>query len=508
MNARAENTVHELEVLIVGAGFGGIGAAIKLLESGEDRILILEKADEVGGTWRENTYPGCACDVQSHLYSYSFAGKADWTKRFAPWDEIQSYIVDCTEKYGLRRYIAHGEEVLSAEYDEALARWTVKTRSGSQYRARFFIMGTGPLHIPNKPAFPGMEKFKGKIFHSAEWEHDYPLEGKRVVSIGTGASAIQYIPSIAPRVSHLTVIQRSPAWVIPRDERAYSALTKTAFEKLPLLRKAYRASLYLRNEARLLPIFNARLAEGLQQLAKLFLFVQVRDPETRRKLTPDYTIGCKRVLISNEYYPTFNRENVDLVTDKIREFRENSIVMESGKEIPADCVILGTGFLTDPRSYLGNFEIRGRDGLLLLDAWRDLPEAYLGITVPRFPNMFQLIGPNSGLGHNSMIFMIEAQVHYILRAIEAMRARGADSVEISEAATKRFGKEVEEALKGTVWASGCVSWYQEAGGGRNIAIWPYSTIRYWWRTRRINPADHIFSKASVRTPVEAAAAVS
>lgn len=503
MNARAENTVRELEVIIVGAGFGGLAAAIKLLEAGEDKLLILEKAKEVGGTWRENTYPGCACDVQSHLYSYSFEGKADWTKRFAPWDEIQNYIIDCTEKYGVRRYIAHGEEVHSAVYDEETARWTVTTKSGSRYRSRFFIMGTGPLHIPNRPSFPGIESFKGKIFHSAEWEHDYPLEGKRVVSIGTGASAIQYVPSIAPVVEQLTVIQRSPAWVIPRDERPYGKLTKMAFKHVPLLRKAYRASLYLRNEARLLPIFNARLAEGVQQLAKLFLFAQVRDAETRRKLTPDYTMGCKRILISNVYYPTFNRENVELLTDRIREFREHSVVMEDGREIPADCVILGTGFLTDPRSYLHNFEIRGRGGLLLLDAWRDLPEAYLGITVPRFPNMFQLIGPNSGLGHNSMIFMIEAQVNYILRAIEAMKERGADSVEISSEATKRFGEEVEEALEGTVWDSGCVSWYQEAEGGRNIAIWPHSTIRYWWRTRRIEPADHVFSKAAVQAPAQA-----
>lgn len=507
MNARAGNSVRELEVLIVGAGFGGLGAAIQLLKSNEKNFLILEKAEEVGGTWRENTYPGCACDVQSHLYSYSFEGKADWTKRFAPWDEIQQYILDCTEKYGVRDYIAHGEEVVSAIFDETSARWEVRTKAGSRYRARFFIMGTGPLHIPNKPNFPGIENFKGKIFHSAEWEHDYPLEGKRVVSIGTGASAIQYIPSIAPRVKNLTVIQRSPAWVIPRDERPYGSLTKAAFERVPLLRKAYRASLYLRNEARLLAIFNARLAQPVQKLAELYLRLQVRDPETRKKLTPDYTIGCKRILISNVYYPTFNRENVELITEGIKEFREHSVVMKDGREIPADCVILGTGFLTDPRSYLDKFEVRGRDGLLLLDAWEKLPEAYLGITVPRFPNMFQLIGPNSGLGHNSMIFMIEAQVNYILRAIEATRERAADAIEIRPEATKRFGEEVEVAIKGTVWDSGCVSWYQEAGGGRNIAIWPHSTIRYWFRTRKINPEDHLFSKAAVEQSTEAAHAL-
>ena len=494
MNAKIETTkeaAREVDLVIVGAGFGGLCMGIKMLEAGRTNFVILEKAEEVGGTWRDNTYPGCACDVQSHMYSYSFEGKADWSKRYAPWHEIQGYIQNTTEKYGVRPFIEHGQEVTSAVWDERAARWSIATTRGDTFLAKHWVLATGPLHVPHMPEIPGLDRFKGRVFHSARWDHDYDFEGKDVVSIGTGGSAIQYIPEIAPKVKQLTVMQRTPAWVIPRDERRYSALDKRLFARFPLLRKLHRARLYWTNESRVWPIFNPSIAKTLQKLAEGFIRVQVRDPEVRRKLTPDYTIGCKRVLISNVYYPTFNRPNVELVTDAIREVRERSVVTADGVERPADCIVFGTGFVVDPRIYMRDFELRGEGGRRLQDDWSDAAEAYMGITVAGYPNMFQLVGPNSGLGHNSIIFMIEAQVEYILECLSLLDEKKATSLRVRPEAQRAFNEEVQDAMVGTVWSTGCSSWYQQEGG-RNVAIWPWSTWRYWLRTRRVAAQDYVF----------------
>lgn len=292
-----------VEVAILGAGFGGLCMAIKLREAGNDNFVILEKGAEVGGTWRDNHYPGCACDVQSHMYSYSFESKADWSKRYAPWNEIQDYILQCTQKYGIRPFIRFNAEVIGASFDSGTGRWTLTTRNGDTISARYFVVASGPLHVPHIPSIPGLDKFKGKLFHSAQWDHSYDLTGKNVVSIGTGGSAIQYVPEIAPEVKQLYVFQRSPAWVIPRDERTYSELEKKVFAMSPLVRKLYRARLYWSNESRVWPIFNPTIARTLQNLAKAFIRLQVKDPQVAKKLTPDYTIGCKRVLISNNTSP-------------------------------------------------------------------------------------------------------------------------------------------------------------------------------------------------------------
>lgn len=496
---------RDVDVLVVGAGFGGLCMGIKLLEAGRTNFVILEKADEVGGTWRDNTYPGCACDVQSHLYSYSFEGKPDWSKRYAPWDEIQGYILACTEKYGLRRFIEFGQEVRSAVWDGAAARWTVTTAKGDVYRARHWVLATGPLHVPHIPDLPGLDRFEGKVFHSARWDHAYDFEGKEVVSIGTGGSAIQYVPEIAPKVKKLVVMQRTPAWVIPRDERAYSALRKAMFAKFPTLRKLHRARLYWTNESRVWPIFNPALARALQKFAELHIRLQVKDPETRKKLTPNYTIGCKRVLISNVYYPTFNRPNVELVTERIREIRANSVVTEDGVERRADCIVFGTGFVVDPRTYMKDFELVGEGGRRIQDDWKKGAEAYLGITVAGYPNMYQLVGPNSGLGHSSIIFMIEAQVHYILECLSLLEAKKAASLTVRPEAQRAFNEEVQEALAGTVWSSGCSSYYMQ-DDGRNFTIWPWSTWRYWLRTRRVREADYELGQpAEVPAPAYAAA---
>ncbi|MBK9522291.1 MAG: NAD(P)/FAD-dependent oxidoreductase [Rhodocyclaceae bacterium] len=479
-----------LDVVIIGAGFGGLCMAIQLRKAGYDNIVILEKAMDVGGTWRENSYPGAACDVQSHLYSFSFAPKTDWTKRYADWDEIQAYILDTTAKFGIRPFIRFGREVAGMRFDEGTAQWTVDTAQGEQYKARHVVMATGPLHVPNIPAFPGMDRFQGKVFHSAQWDHSYDLTGKHVVSIGTGGSAIQYAPEIAPKVAKLTIMQRTSAWVIPRDTRTYSRLSKVLFDKADWLRRLHRARLYWTNESRAWPLFAPALAKGFQSLAQWLIRSKVRNPNTAKALIPDYVIGCKRILISNKWLPMFNRINVDLVTSGIREFREKSIVTSEGREIKADCVVLGTGFVADPRIYMKNFPCIGLNGRNLMQAdWKDIAQAYYGITVSGYPNFYQLVGPNTGLGHNSIVFMIEAQVHYVMQCLKLLKTEKADFLDLKPEAQKAFNEDLQHHFKGTVWSSGCKSYYQQADG-RNVILWPKSTWKYWLETRKVRNQDY------------------
>ena len=486
---------RHVDVVIAGAGFGGLAMAIKLREAGIENFVILEKAAEVGGAWRDNHYPGAACDVQSHMYSYSFEPKSDWTKRYAPWHEIQQYILDTTAKYGIRPFIRFGNEVTGAVFDEASARWTISTSTGDTYICRHWVLASGPLHVPAFPDIKGLESFKGKVMHSAQWDHSYNLKGKSVASIGTGGSAIQYVPEIAPVTKQLYVYQRTPAWVIPRDERAYSGLRKALFKALPFTRTLHRWRLYWTNESRVWPLFTPALANIGGALLKRFIAYQVQDPTLRAKLTPDYTLGCKRILISNKWYPTFNRKNVELVTEGIKEIREHGIVTSDGKERAVDCIVLGTGFIVDPRIYMKNFELRGRNGHTLAQDWAVSPTSYLGITTSGYPNMYQLVGPHTGLGHNSIIFMIEQQVNYIVKCIELCRRKGADFLDVKPQAQARFLEEMTHALTGTVWASGCRSWYQTASG-INFAIWPKSTWRYWQCCRTVVEADYEWGQAT------------
>ncbi|TAK84734.1 MAG: NAD(P)/FAD-dependent oxidoreductase [Aquabacterium sp.] len=480
---------HYVDVAIVGTGFGGLCMAIQLRRAGIDNFVILEKAQGVGGTWRENSYPGAACDVQSHMYSFSFAPKHDWSQRFAPQAEIHAYIEKTTDEYGLRPFIRYGQQVVRANFDEHTGRWTIHTAAGQVFVARHWVLASGPLHVPAFPAIKGLENFKGKVMHSAQWDHDYDLAGKNVVSIGTGASAIQYVPEIAPKVKQLHVFQRSAAWVMPRDERKYSALGKAIFKAFPAVQKLHRWQLYWTNEARMLPMLNPWMARAGELIVKSIIRRKVKDPVIRRKLTPDYALGCKRVLISNKWFPTFNRPNVELVTEGIREIREHSIVSADGKERQADCIVLGTGFIVDPRIYMKDFEITGRDGHVLSRDWAKVPTAYLGINITGFPNMHQLVGPHTGLGHNSIIFMIEAQVHYVIQCIKEQRARGADYVDVKPQAQQAFVAEVMKNLEGTVWTSGCKSWYQTAEG-INFALWPKSTWAYWMQCRNVVSGDY------------------
>ncbi|MCH4247426.1 MAG: NAD(P)/FAD-dependent oxidoreductase [Acinetobacter populi] len=488
------NTTRQTGIAIIGSGFGGLAMAIRLLQTGYTDFMILEKSNEVGGTWRENKYPGAACDVQSHMYSFSFAPKTDWSKRYANCHEIHDYILDTTEKFGLRPYCHFNQEVIGAYYQEHNAQWRLEIKDQSPILAQFVVLASGPLHVPQIPKINGIEKFKGKVFHSAQWDHTYDLKNKTVASIGTGGSAIQYVPEIANLVKQLYVFQRSAAWVIPRDERPYSNLSKTLFNKVPLLRKIHRARLYWSNESRVVPIFKPEIMKYGQKLVEAWIRYQVKDKEIARKLIPDYVMGCKRILISNKYYPTFNRKNVELVTDGIQEVTEDSIISSDGKVRKIDCIIYGTGFITDPRIYMKDFPCQGIDGHDLMKDWKDNAESYYGILTKGFPNLFQLVGPNTGLGHNSIIFMIEAQVEYILKVLNIMQKQGADSIEIKADVQDHFNQKVQKDLSHTVWNSGCNSWYTNAEG-KNFSLWPGYTWKYWLETQSPDKNAFILRKA-------------
>ncbi|ERP91824.1 4-hydroxyacetophenone monooxygenase [Alcanivorax sp. P2S70] len=493
--ARINVKTRRVKVAIVGGGFGGLCMAIKLREAGIDDFVILEKGDGLGGTWYHNSYPGAACDVQSHMYSFSFEANPDWSHRYSGQQEIHDYIQGVTDKHNIRQFTRFNAEVTGAHFDDQAALWTLNLADGSQLICQHWVLASGPLHVPSFPNFKGMENFKGKIIHSAQWDHDYDMSGKKVVSIGTGASAIQYVPHVAQEAGHLTVVQRTPPWIIPRDERAYSGMSKWLFRRVPALRQLHRLRLYLSNEARVLPIFNPRIARLAEPALKAFIHYQVKDKETARKLVPNYTLGCKRILISNAYYPTFNRDNVALVTEGVKEIREHSVVFSDGSEQQADCLVLGTGFVVDPRIYMKDFEITGLPGRRLQDDWKDAAQAYLGTTVSGYPNMFQLVGPNTGLGHNSIIFMIESQVRYIMDAIGKLDARGDAWLDVKQEVQDRYNDKLQDELKGTVWQNGgCTSWYQQADG-RNTALWPHATFQFMARTWNVNMKDYRWQPA-------------
>jgi cation diffusion facilitator CzcD-associated flavoprotein CzcO len=500
---QTDNAPVPVEAAIVGAGFGGLCMAIQLLARGERSFVVLEKEAEVGGTWRDNQYPGAECDVQSHLYSFSFAPKPDWSRRYAGWEEIQQYILDVTERHGVRPYVRFRQRVSALDFDEASARWRVSTREGASYSARHVVLATGPLHVPHVPALPGLERFRGRVFHSARWDKGYDFAGKRVASIGTGGSAIQYCPQIAPQVDRLYVFQRTPAWVIPRDTRGYDPGTRRRFARFDTWRRLHRARLYWTNESRVWPLVHPALARVVQRAAAWHVRRAVGDPELARRLTPDYTIGCKRILISNDWYPMFRRDNVDLVTDGIREVTATGIVTHDGQERPVDCIVLGTGFVVDPRVYMQDFPVRGLPGRELAQDWRDGAEAFYGLAVAGYPNLHQLVGPNTALGHNSVIFMIEAQVRYVIECMKLLRERGADWLDVQPRTQARFNDRVQAALRGTVWNSGCRSWYQQADG-KNFTIWPWSTWRYWLETRKVRASGYRLGKASATAAALAA----
>ena len=491
-----QDAAAHYQVAIIGAGFGGLAMAIRLLQRNIHNFVILEKSNEVGGTWRENQYPGAACDVQSHLYSLSFAPKTDWSKRYAEAPEIFQYIQDVVQQFNLREYCQFNSEVVHTEYHEKDCVWHVALKDGRQLSCQYLVFASGPLHVPQIPHIQGIEKFQGKVFHSSQWDHQYNLNSKVVASIGTGGSAIQYIPEIAPQVKQLYVMQRTAAWVIPRDERKYLNIEKKLFKQADWFRKLHRARLYWSNESRAIPIMQPSVMKYTQKLAEAFIRFQVKDKQLAQKLTPDYIMGCKRILVSNKYFPTFNRDNVELVTDAIQELTADSIITKDGKMRKIDCLIYGTGFITDPRIYLQPFSCIGEHGVELKQAWKDGAESYYGISHKGFPNLFQLLGPNTVLAHNSVIFMIESQVDYILQMMDLVAQSQSNAIVVKDQVQDQFNHDVQDMLNNTVWQSGCVSWYQQ-DGGKNFALWPTYTWKYWLKTKSLHPSDfRLISKAA------------
>ena len=486
----ADTTV---EVLIIGCGFGGICTGIKLKQAGVDDFVMLEKDDDIGGTWYANTYPGCACDVQSHLYSFSFEPNPDWSHMFARQTEIWKYQRHCVDKYRLKRHIRLSSGVERAVWDGTRCEWRVETSAGIVYRARIVVAAMGPLSRPALPDINGFDRFLGKTFHSARWDHGYDLSNKRVAVIGTGASAIQFVPEIAPEVSRLSLFQRTAPWVVPRPDRRISGFERRMFRKFPLTQRIYRTLLYWRLESRAILFTRLpSLGRVVEWLGLYHLRRSVTDTGLRRKLRPNFPAGCKRLLLSDDYYPALTRANVELVTCGISEITEDAVVCEDGRRIEVDAIIYGTGFKATAPVPAGM--IIGRDGLDITDRWRDGAEAFMGLSVSGFPNLFLLMGPNTGLGHNSVIFMIESQVHYLIEALKAMRGLGADALEIRRDVELAFNSKIQQRLSHTVWASGCKSWYLDANG-RNTTLWPGFTVSYWATTRRFDPDNYVASNA-------------
>ncbi|HEY7983492.1 MAG TPA: NAD(P)/FAD-dependent oxidoreductase [Ktedonobacterales bacterium] len=497
-DAAAAGAAPDVRVAIVGAGFSGLGMAIRLLQRGIQDFVVLERGTEVGGTWRDNTYPGCACDVPAHLYSFSFAPNPAWSRVYAPQPEIWEYMRACVKRFGLEPYLRSGTDVTEAAWDDATQRWRLATSQGP-LTARALVFGNGPLSEPALPAVPGIETFAGTLFHSARWDHAHDLAGERVAVIGTGASAIQFVPRIQPVVGQLTLFQRTPPWVLPRLDGDIPAERRAFYARYPLAQKLLRGRMYLERELRgYALVHRTKLLGEATRLALAHLARQVPDAALRAKLTPSYTIGCKRILLSDDFYPALTQPNVTLETEGIRAVRPHSIITADGREIPVDTLICATGFhVTDmPAASC----VRGRDGRTLAEVWRRGPEAYLGTTVAGFPNLFLQIGPNTGLGHNSMIYMIESQLSYILGALRLMERRGLGAVEVRPSVLASYNRALQRRLAGTVWNSGCQSWYLHASG-RNSSIWPGQTWEYRRRTRHFDPAAYVLTPARATAPV-------
>lgn len=491
--ARPDADIPTAEVLIIGTGFGGIGMAIRLQQAGIQDVVLLERGDEVGGCWRDNTYPGAACDVPSHLYSFSFEPRSDWSRRYAPQAEILGYLRSCADKHGLRPRIHTGQEVRELRWDDAAGLWQATTRAGSRWRARFVVTACGQLSRPLIPRIAGQDSFAGPQFHSATWRHDVDLAGKHIAVIGTGASAIQFIPQIARNAARVTVFQRTPPYVIPKKDRPYADWEKRLFARVPGARLATRAWLYLSHEWRALAFTRyPGLLKVAQWDALRRLRTQVADPALRRQLTPDYPIGCKRVLLSNDFYPALQQPNVEVVAQPVSRITPAGVQTADGRLHAADVLIYGTGFAAT--DFLTPMAVHGRDGHELNTDWKDGAEAFLGISVPGYPNFFMLYGPNTNLGHSSIVYMLESQIAHVLHCLRRVRQAQARAIEVRPDAHRAFNDAVQRGVRRTVWAGGCRSWYLTASG-RNTVNWPGFTFVYRRLARRVDGADYRLAPA-------------
>jgi cation diffusion facilitator CzcD-associated flavoprotein CzcO len=489
----------EVDIAIVGAGFSGLGMAIKLRELGIEDFVVIERGEKVGGTWWFNSYPNCGCDVPSHLYSYSFAPNPGWSRTYSKQPEIEAYLQRVADDSGVAPKLRLGTTVTGASWNDEQRRWTVESDAGT-VRARVLISAAGALSDPRTPDIEGLSDFKGHVFHSAQWDHDYDVKGKRVAVIGTGASAIQFVPAIAPDVQQMHVFQRTAPWIMPHSDRAISPRERRLYARFPALQKLIRGGVYSARELLVLGFVKRPKLMGIvEKLARKHMDHQISDPELRRKVEPGYTIGCKRILPSNDWYPALGRDNVELVTDPIAKVTEHAVVTESGEEHEVDAIIFGTGFnVTDMP--VARY-VRGRDGRTLNENWEGSPRAHLGSTVPGFPNLFMLLGPNTGLGHSSMIYMIESQVAYVADGLKAMRRRGAETIEVRRDVMERFNGAIDERMEHTVWSSGCSSWYLD-DTGRNGTLWPDWTFAFRRRASRFDAAEYEIA-APRKAPVAA-----
>lgn len=462
--------------------------AINLLKEGINDFVLLERSDTIGGTWRDNTYPGAACDVVSHLYSYSFEPNPDWSRMFAPQKEIQAYLVHCVDKYGLRPYIRFGMDVTGGTYDKFNACWNVHVNGCQDVIASLWVNAMGPLNRAVTPQMPGLETFSGNVFHTSHWNHECDLTGQRVAVIGTGASAVQVIPNIAQKASELHVFQRSAAWVIHKSDREMRSWEKKLFRAVPIAQKLVRWLFYWINEATVIVLAKRpSLTRVIQKMALKHMHRSKLSPELKAKLTPNYIIGCKRILPSNNYYPTFARPNVHLHTDAIDRIDANGVKLINEGLKAVDVIIFATGFMA--AEFPESFVVKGADGQRMSHVWKNGPKAYFGTTLSGFPNMFFIIGPNTGLGHSSIVLMIEAQVDYILSIIQTMERKKAIAVDVRQEVQDIFNEEIQSRLTNTVWNSGCVSWYRTSAG-KNTSLWPGFTFEFISRTKKVNQKDY------------------
>ncbi|MFE3193599.1 flavin-containing monooxygenase [Nocardia sp. NPDC059240] len=491
--ARAQDSrpPGRVSVAIIGGGFSGLATAIGLKQAGVEDFVLFERAEGVGGVWRHNEYPGAACDVASSLYSFSFEPNPDWSRPFAPQPEIKGYLERCAEKYGLTGHLRFGTEIASAEFDATAGEWTIETATGERHTARVLVSACGQLTRPKIPNIPGLEGFSGEVFHSAEWRHDYDLTGKRVAVVGNGASAVQLVPQIAPKVAQLTVFQRSAEYLIPKPDYPHRKLEHWLYKRVPGALKALRGAWWgigeYVNPALTLdmsPAVRKAYLAPFYYATKAQLRLQISDPELRAKLTPDYQIGCKRILLSSNYYPALDRDNADVVTDAIAEVAPNGIVTADGTKREFDAIIFATGFHAN--GFVAPMTVRGLDGRELNEQWATGPEAYLGLTVNGFPNFFLMYGPNTNFGGGSIVYILESQARYIVDAVRQLNRSGAAYFDVKREAFDAFSAEAQRRLAGSVWAKGgCTTWYKNEHG-KVTNNWPGLMIEYRRRTRKID----------------------
>ncbi|MBK7685712.1 MAG: NAD(P)/FAD-dependent oxidoreductase [Rhodocyclaceae bacterium] len=479
-------------IVIIGAGFSGIGLAIYLQQAGIHDFVILEKAASLGGTWRENTYPGAECDVPSALYSFSFEHNAQWHYKWAEQAQILDYLQHVAEKHGLLPHMRFGRQVIGGKWDAASKQWQVQTADGGTLACQFLVTAVGQLHVPNLTRLPNAEIFRGEQFHSAQWRHDIDLHGKRVAVIGNAASAVQFIPQVAKQVARLSVFQRSPNWIFPKQDRPYAAWEQWLSDHVPGVAKLYRLRLWLRAELIIFPLMRGSkwLAKFGTKMTTDYISEKIADPELRKKLLPDYPIGAKRILFSDDYYDALARPNVELIATPIAGLTASGVKCVDGSEIEVDVVIYGTGFRTNP--FLSSISLVGAGDTLLKDQWKDGAHAYLGISTNGFPNLFMMYGPNTNLGHNSIIIMSEAQARYIVQAIQGLDQRDAAAMDIKPEVESAFNDELQQRLATMIWSKVEASWYID--GKRITNNWAGSTQEYLRRCKQIDWGNYVLEK--------------